>query len=103
MRVEELAEDPDRARLGDRVGIGDQDVVAGRGGGAGVRVRRERERTLVLDDAYAVRQVWRETAPRVRDDDELVDLGCEPRQRALELVGVPVRDDDGRDAQSASR
>jgi hypothetical protein len=101
--VEELAQDADGVRVGNRVRVHDEHVVAGGRRGADVRVRRERERPLVVYDAYPLRQRPRRAPRDVRDDDELVDLRDERGQRALELVRVTVRDDDGRDGQSASR
>jgi hypothetical protein len=45
----------------------------------------------------------REAARDVRDQDDLVDLRLERRQRGLELGGVAVGDDDRRDHPSAFR
>ena len=102
--VGEADELRDGVRLGVGVGVGDKDVVAARRSGAEVDVRREREWPLVLEHAGA-EALRADAAGPVRDHDELVDLRRERRQRALELAGVAVRDDDGGDRHrpSASR
>ncbi len=41
-------------------------------------------------------------ARHVRDHDQLVDLCLQRRQRLRELLGLPVRDDDGRDLHRES-
>ena len=57
---------------------------------------------LVLEHARPLRQPSNR-AGDVRDDDELVDLRRQSRERVLELGGMAVRDDDSRDHGSSSR
>ena len=102
MRVGEPDELGDRPLLRIGVRIRDQDVLARRRRDPHVDVRREREPPLVLEHANAFGD--RADAPgNVGDDEEIVDLGRERRQRALQLGGVPVRDDDRGDLQRPSQ
>jgi hypothetical protein len=99
--VGESDKDGDGSRLRDRVGIRVQDVLPGGRRDPEVDVRGERERPRILEHANSLGH--RARRPRdVRDDDHLVDLKCESRERALELACVAVRDDDRRDRHAPS-
>ena len=100
MRLHELAEDGDRARLGHGIGVGDEHELAGRRTRARVDVRRVARRPCVLDHTRAER-IRRRGARRVRDHDHLVHLRHERRQRLGELLAVAVGDDDGGDLHAA--
>ena len=101
--VGELHERGDRARLGHRVRIGHEHVLACRRRDAGVHVRGERARPRAFEHACP-RWKRSDAAREVRDHDELVDLRRQRGQRLLELARVTVRDDDCRDRHaSASR
>jgi hypothetical protein len=92
VRLHELAQDRDRSRLGNRIGVRDEHELVVGVGGAEVRVRRERARGVVLDHDGALGERGGQAVGDVGDDDELVDLLGEHGQRARELVRVPVRD-----------
>jgi hypothetical protein len=83
------------------VRVRNEDVVAGCGLDPHVDVRGERERPLVLEHADAVGYRFH-AARQVGDHEQLVDLRSERGQRALQLVRVPVRDDDRRDRHRPS-
>ena len=102
MRIEKLAQDLHGSGLGNRVGIRDQDVLAGGRRRAEVRVRCERQRAFVLEHACAGGHLRGKAAGDVGDHEQLVDLRRERRQRVLELGGVPVRDDDGADLHAST-
>ena len=95
VRGHEVAERRDRAGLGDRVRVGDEDQLPARGRGAGVDVGGEAERRGLLDHRRAERIVGR-AAGQVGDHDRFVDLRQERGQRPGELLPVAVRDDDRR-------
>jgi hypothetical protein len=98
MGVHELSQQVDRSGVRFRVGVGDDDVRRARGRDPLVCVGCEAERALVHDELRVDR--W---DGRVRDDDELVDLRRQRIEATLESRVGPVRDDDGRDAQTSSR
>jgi hypothetical protein len=100
--LHEGAEDRDRVRLGDRVGIDDQHQLVLRQLRAEIRVRREGERPLVHVHARARRQLRGDAAGDVCDHEQLVDLRRKRRQRRLQLCRVPVRDDDGADLHTSA-
>ena len=104
MRVREGDEAADAIRLGHRIGIRDDDVLAAGRGDALVHVRGEAESTLVLYYAHVVRQVRRPAARSVRHDDELVDLRVQCRQGGAEQLGLPRagHDEDTGDLHAAS-
>jgi hypothetical protein len=97
--LEEGGERGDGARLRDRVRVVDEDQVAARLGDAAVQVRGVRQGPRVLDSVDA----RREAAGQVPDQDDLVDLGLERRERLGELGAVAVGDDDRGDQRSAFR
>ena len=99
MRLEELAERGDRARLRNRVGIRRDQGVAGREREPGVEVRREAARRVIVDRV----DTGRDRPGDVRDHDQLVDLLAQRGEGLLELVRMAVRDDDGGDLHAAPR
>ena len=98
VRLRECEQRRDRAGFREGVRISEDDELARRLGEAAVRVRGEAERPLVLQHARSLRHVV-DAARDVADDDELVDLRGERRQRDAQLVCVTVRDNHCRDAR----
>jgi hypothetical protein len=96
--LHEVAERRDSPLLGDRVGVGGKQRLAARACEAAVQIRGVPERTVVLDRVHARGH----RAGNVRNDDELIDLRPQRRQRLRQLPCVAVRDDDGGDLHRAS-
>ncbi len=103
VRGDEVPEDRDRVRRGDRVRVRDENQLVARVRDADVRVRGER-RADARSRGRARRPGAAADAVRdVRDEQELVDLRREHGQRLLELLRVAVRDDDRRDLHASLR
>ena len=99
--VGEVDERRDGARLGDRVGVRVEDVLAGGRCDAEVHVRGESVRGAGSRDADALRH-GAGRARDVRDDEHLVHLRSQGGERRAQLGLVPVRDDDGGDLHEPS-